>query len=234
MNIYALTIKQFKNLLVNNKYTTYQNQLEDSLIYPFYNRSYYQLTADEKINYITNNIPNCQQYCCYNAGIQYHKTCSLENNTPLDAYKYTQYKTIKYDTFINAKYQSMDKIKVRETIWLNTTKQYLVDKINITGNFTILPNGLSNKLGELSYIPNTPNGLKLNNIPVSYISGCTGGNAILRKRYQQCLKLDFTIDLSTYCKVIDCILNFRKYKHNYFGKLPFELIKYILYLTSLS
>lgn len=233
MNIYALTIKQFKDLLVTNKYTTYQKQLEDNLLYPFYGRDYHELTPNEKIDYVTNKITNCQQYCCYNAGLQYHKTFSIENYKP-NMYRCERYtKLINYDTFINAKYQSMNNIKVKETIWLNTHQQHLLTKIDITGNFTILPNKLSTKLGELSYIPNIQHGLKLNNIPVSYISGCTGGNTRLRRRYQHCLKLEFTFDLTTYCKVIDCILKCRKYKHNYFGKLPFELVKYILYLSSL-
>lgn len=232
MNIYALTIKQFKNLLVTNKYLAYQNQLEDILYHPFYGRSYNQLTLDEKTFYKNNKMTNCQQRCYYNAGLQYIKTCSLENYKH-DINYYTTYKTINYDTFINAKYQSMNNIKVKEFIWLNTKQEYLLDKINITGNFTISTNKLSTRIGELSYIPNIPYGLTLNNIPVSYISGCTGGHYKFRERYQHCLKIEFTFDLTTYCKVIDCVLKCRKYTHNYFGKLPFELIKYILYLTSL-
>lgn len=234
MNIYALTFKQLKDYLVSNKYTTYQQQLEKTLQYPFYARSYHQLTVEEKEYCKNNKITICQQYCCYNAGIQYHKTVAPQNYT-YDAYNHMRStRLIKYDTFINAHYKSIDGIKVKETIWVNTTKPDIVNKINISGNFTMKANGLSPKLGELSYIPNVTYGLRLNNIPVAYISGCTGGNALQRQRYQHCLKLEFTFDLTTYCHMIDTVLKCRKYKHHLFGLLPFELLKYILYLTSIN
>ena len=92
----------------------------------------------------------------------------------------------------------------------------------------MIPNHLSPKVGELSYLPTTSYGLKLNGIPVSYISGCTGN-----KHYSHCLHINFTFDMTTYCHMIDLVLKSRKYKHHWFGKLPFELIKYILYLTSI-
>lgn len=48
MNIYALTIKAFKNLLVNNRYRQCQDELDKSLYYPFYKKSYHELTPDER------------------------------------------------------------------------------------------------------------------------------------------------------------------------------------------
>ena len=233
MNIYALTIKQLKNYLVNNKYTTYQQQLESTIQYPFYARSYHQLTVKEKECYKNNSIQNCQDYCCYNASLQYHKTVSTENYSYVPYHRVCSTQMITYDTFINANYKAIDGIKVKESIWVNTTQHDLLNKINISGNFTMKANGLSPKLGELSYIPNVTYGLTLNNIPMAYISGCTGGNILIRQRYQHCLKLDFTFDLTTYCKVIDSVLKCRKYKHHLFATLPFEVLKYILYLTSI-
>ncbi len=245
--IYGLTIKDFKNLLVNNKFIAYQNELENSLSYPFYGKAYHQLTTDEIEYCKLYKINWCQDYNCYNTELQYHKImdnrmyqieCEKRKIISDCFYCYNNTCTtqkINYDVFSNKSYKSMDKIKIYESLWVNCkTTLKLHNKINITGNYEIIPNQLSPKLGELSYLPNEPYGLKLNDIPVSYISGCTGGNMILRQIYSHCLNIHFTFDLTTYCHVIDLILKCRKYKHNWFGTLPFELIKYILYLTSIA
>lgn len=232
-NIYKLSIKQFKDLLVNNMYFTYQQKLEKSISYPFYGKRYHNLSLDDKKYYIDNLIINCQDYCCHSAMLQYHKITNLMHYVHNDIFSYQRVEVIDYEAFLNATYKSMNKIKIKELIWVNTRYADLLNKIKITGDYFTESNRLSIKPGELSYIPNIAYGLKLNDIPVNYISWCAGGNNIQRKKYQHCLKIEFTFDLTTYCKMIDCVLKFRTYRYNFFGRLPFEIIKYILYLTSI-
>ena len=162
---------------------------------------------------------NCTQNHCMRSAYQYHK---LWDEVRKRDYRRKNIK-LKYDHFKNRKLTKNSLIK--EHLWYNLKNE---DSIIISGDYKKVESK-----DNINYYPNNINCLKLNNIPVSYIE-------ISRKNKEmkdyQCNLLYFCFDMTSYCDIIDCIIimNKKKKKNSYFSFLPFEIIKYILYLSSID
>lgn len=216
----------FKDKLINNKWKFYENKLTQSLINEYdidleqaiikwkatNNRKEYIKNLSDLHNNYENKYHNCTRGHCYNSVHQYYNFSEDKIN-------------IKYNHFKNRKLTKKSLIK--EHLWYNLKNE---ESIIISGDYLIITEEHDT---HIKYLPKTPNSLKLNDIPVSYID-------IIKKYHDtiglQCNKLYFVFDMSTYCDVIDQILimNKKKNKQNYFSYLPLEIIKHILYLTSIN
>jgi|SRR5205085_10217868 len=198
---------QFKTILIKNKYATYQRLLEESISNPYYKKYWVHLSDEQRSTYdCRHKYYYCCDYHCCNSSGQYFK---------MDINK------INYDNINNFKFnKNIDKINIKESLWFNCKNQ---SSFIIGGNYESFVNGLARL-----YIPRSAEHLTLNGIPVKYIN----------ERYKnphgyQCALLHFSFDLSLYCKSITYILKSYKRRHLLFRFLPLEILRYILYLTSL-
>lgn len=217
----ALSIRQLKDFLIQNKYAVYQNDLAKSLYNP-YDELYNELRKMRGSGIVDayieayKNFPDdhkyktCPQYHCMRTAYQYHKL----SDTTRCAAKCKKEINLKYDHFKNRILTKKSLIK--EHIWYNIKNE---ESITISGQYTIIIVET-----ETKYFPTKPRSLLLNNIPVSYIN-ITKKNLHLDHKYH-CKLLYFCFDISSYCDVIDCILKQFKF-------LPLDIVKYILYLTSI-
>jgi len=230
----------FKDELIQNKWLLYQQQLSLSLV----NEYHGDVKIKNEAMIILSKLPqeqeifdkcskiidefykkygynhkyfNCSQYHCMRSAYQYHK---LSDTTKRSNYRQKNIK-LKYDHFKNRKLTKKSLIK--EHLWYNLKNE---DSIIISGDSEKHTNN-----NNIKYIPKYPNSLKLNNMPVSYIE-ITSKN----ENDMKCNLLYFCFDMSSYCDIIDTILimSRKKNKTNYFSYLPFDIINYILYLTSIE
>lgn len=226
-----LNKKKFKNLLVVNKWKSYQDCMEISVnkINPYRRLGWWEfgnLPFDE------HNIPldeqsreilmkkyyQCTMLYCHNTHIDYNgyfdKRMHRHRNESLISYDY--FKNITIDESYNK--------KVTETLWVSA-KVY-ADDIIITGKFKQYKTDSS----VIYYCNELTDYIIFNGCPVKYIY-IEAKNK--NTNYKTCYKIRFTFDIPTYCNVIDLLLRIHTHKRSLFSLLPKEIIKYILYLTSI-
>lgn len=231
----------FKDELIENKWSLYQNQLSSSLINEYdidrnilhdkldllhssdnldnYKKSERRNLILQYNNYGYNHkYFNCTQDHCMRSAYQYYK---LSDPIRKRDYKQKNIK-LKYNHFKNRKLTKDSLIK--EHLWYNIKNE---DSIVVSGDYTKVVSD------NIKYIPNKPNSLRLNDVPVSYIDISVKNKEIIN---MNCNLLYFCFDMSSYCEIIDCILimNKKRNKSYYFSYLPLEIVKYILHLTSIN
>ena len=116
--------------------------------------------------------------------------------------------------------KDISKIKIKESICF--------DKRNTLSFIIAVDYEISITYAIRIYIPEISKQLTLNGIPVKYI--------YFKDQYVHyvpCKLLRFSFDLSSYCKSITYVLKSYKRKRLLFKFLPFEILRHILYLTSL-
>lgn len=197
--------RDFKDFLINSRWQHYQKQLEDSIKI----KNKYNNRHSDSI-FWTKNEYGCRDHHCYILDMQYCRY--MYNLSYLDFKNNTKIRSKKYQ-----------KPQIREDLWFKVSS---CDLINISGDYDV-------KIEKDQFIfqPKLNYSLYLNNIPVKYI--IMSFRNTTNKNCNDCIKLDFTFDLTIYCDMIDYVLKSAKYKYILFRYLPMEIIDYILYLTSI-
>lgn len=206
-----LSLRQFKDFLIQNRYQSYQDSLAQSLYNP-YEQLYDRLKnnwGQEACNELHRTFPynhkytTCPHHHCHNTAYQYYKLSNTNNRSG----KEHKIIILKYDHFKNRILTKKSVIK--EYIWYNIKNE---ESIAISGNYLV---------EGILYKPLKPGSLLLNNIPVSYIELSEKNQNNGR---QKCKLLYFCFDISSYCDFIDCVLKQLSF-------LPLEIVKYILLFT---
>ena len=206
--IYHLNINHFKNLLVSNKWQLYQIKLEQSISNP----NYINKINDGRYAWHCDEI-----HCCY-AGVQYRKCTS----------------NITYDKIKNVNFKlPLDKIKIKEELWYNIKNKetFKIDGVYYATDYNYKNTKIYTPIHYMLCINNTylriNEPLTLNGVPINFLHK--------RRIYtkETCEMIHYSFDLSIYCKMVHYILKCKKYKHLIFHYLPHEIIRYILYLTSI-
>lgn len=202
-------LREFKDILVQNRYRFYQEQLIQSL-YNEYDNLYRLMENGWDIDtseLLRTKFPcghkyrNCSSYHCHTAAYQYHNLYKTNN----DNGRTSKTVIVKYDHFKNRILTKKSLIK--EHIWYNVKNE---ESIVISGDYNI---------EGILYKPNKPGSLFLNDIPVSYIELSEKN---LDNGRQKCKLLYFCFDMTNYCDIIDFIFK-------YFSFLPKEIVRIILY-----
>lgn len=110
--------------------------------------------------------------------------------------------------------------KLNESLWINIVKARELFKI--AGMFTMHDN----------YYQSINNSLTLNGLPVNFVHL----NPVnFQSTHDKCFKITFSFNLTTYSKMLLYVINCRRRRLKYilFAYLPMEIIKHILYLTSI-
>ena len=233
---------QFKDLLIQNRHSTYQQQIRKEFGTPVTRifekqyclpeKEYLELTKIFEslepldVEYFKSNYFTCW-FGCKNSYMNY-KPSTIST------------RVISYNCVVNGGY----KCYIKDQLWLMMKNKrlyrkryYLKDNrympdytqvVNIDGIFMrkTIDTSTNNISNYILYTPKEPYGLKLNNIPMLYI----------KEKYKndgKNLLLTFAFDMETYAKMVHFMLRCYRYKYILFRFLPKEIIRYILLLTSL-
>lgn len=147
----------------------------------------------------------CYFGCCYS-------TCNYKNATiPTDIFNVSNTYQL---------HQNYHDNKMNESLWFNILKAR--ELFTISGNFT--------KHGD--YITSINDSLTINGLPVNYIYMKPRN---FHNDRDKCIRMHFSFNLTTYSKMLLYVVNCRRRRLKYvlFSYLPMDIIKDILYLTSI-
>lgn len=198
----------FKNELLFNKLNIYKDEFRLSLLNYYLNQNKITLNHQDYDKYIVKvGICNCVANC---AKIHYERDYEFEY--------YNRKKYIHRDVkFLGNLYHKCRYNHIYENFYHSND----VCIINITGNYQIkkINNGIE-------YVSDD---LYLNNIPIKKLQK-------YKKNRRNLIHWKFTFNLEKYSQMVDYVLTsyHRRFKYILFRYLPLELIKYILYLTSIN
>lgn len=145
--------------------------------------------------------------------------CNCLHNCAKIQYEYDNYykwgDDCSYYAYLNNLYHNCKYNPIYEHLYYENG----INIISVTGTYQI-----KKVINGVDYVSNN---LYLNNIPVKNLS-------IYQRKKRGLIHVKFSFDLERYSKMIDYVLAsyYRRFKYILFRYLPIEIIKHILYLTS--